>query len=195
MRDHDALLAEVRSCTLCEPRLPLGARPVLQLHPAARVLVVSQAPGRRAHESGIPFDDLSGERLREWLGIDARCFYDDRRLAILQMGFCYPGRGKTGDLPPRPECAPAWRAPLTAHLARIELTLVIGQYAQRHQFDGPAVSVTDRVADWRRYWPAVVPMPHPSPLNHRWLQRNPWFEDEVLPALRERVAQVLGRPA
>lgn len=187
-----AFLKEVRACTLCEPNLPLGARPVLQMHPAARVLVVSQAPGSKAHaSSGIPFDDQSGERLREWLRIDARSFYDRSKLAIVPMGFCYPGRGKTGDLPPRPECAPAWRAPLLDFLDRIELTLVIGQYAQRHHFDGPVMSVTNRVSDWRRRWPSVVPMPHPSPLNYRWLQRNPWFEEDVLPALRERIAEVL----
>lgn len=188
---HDVLLERVRSCTICEPRLPLGARPVLQLHPAARVLLVSQAPGRKAHESGVPFDDASGERLRDWLGIAPERFYDRGNIAILPMGFCYPGRGRSGDLPPRPECAPAWREPLLACLERVELTLVVGRYAQRHHFAGPSMPLTERVRDWRRYWPSTVPMPHPSPLNHRWLQRNPWFESDLLPALRGRIAEVL----
>ena len=190
---HDVLLERVRGCTICEPHLPLGARPVLQLHPVARILLVSQAPGRRAHASGVPFDDPSGERLRDWLGIEPESFYDRREVAILPMGFCYPGRGRGGDLPPRPECAPAWRERLLARLERVELTLVVGQYAQRYHFDGPATSLTERVRDWRRYWPSTVPMPHPSPANHRWLRRNPWFEAELVPALRERVARVLGR--
>lgn len=185
------LLAEVRACTLCEPELPLGARPVLQLHPAARILVVGQAPGRKVHATGMPFNDPSGDRLREWLGVDRAQFYDERLLAILPMGFCYPGTGKAGDLPPRPECAATWRAPLLAQLQRVQLTLLLGQYAQAWHLGGGRTSVTQRVLDWRQSWPTLVSLPHPSPRNNRWLRNNPWFAAELLPALRERVAEIL----
>lgn len=189
------LLAEVEACTLCRDHLPQVPRPILQLHPEARILIASQAPGRRAHASGIPFDDASGERLRDWMGIAPEVFYDREKIAILPMGFCYPGKGKSGDLPPRRECAPAWRRRLLAELTQLELTLVIGQYAQAwHLPDRPA-SLTETVREWRRWWPTVLPLPHPSPLNNLWLRRNPWFEQEVVPRLRERVAQVLARPS
>lgn len=189
----DALLAEVRGCRLCEAHLPAGPRPVLQLSAGARILVAGQAPGRRVHASGLPFDDPSGDRLRDWLGVTREVFYDPARLAIVPMGFCYPGTGKSGDLPPRPECAPAWRAKLLGHLDALELTLVIGQYAHAYHFGGGRRSLTETVRDWRAYWPSVVPLPHPSPRNNLWLRKNPWFEAEVVPALRERVASVLGR--
>lgn len=187
------LLADVRACRICEPHLPLGPRPVLQLHPRARILVASQAPGRRVHASGIPFDDASGERLRGWLGLTRTQFHDPKLVAIVPMGMCYPGTGRSGDLPPRPECAATWRAPLLARLSRIELTLVIGRHAiEWHCRGEPAASLTDRVKHWRTTTPALVPLPHPSPRNNRWLKVNPWFEREVLPALRERVAHVAG---
>lgn len=188
----DALLARVRACRLCEPELPLGARPVLQLHPDARILIAGQAPGRKVHETGVPFDDPSGARLREWLGIERERFYDPRTVALLPMGFCYPGTGKNGDLPPRPECAATWRQPLLDHLPRLELTLVLGQYAQAWHLDGRRESVTVRVRNWRRHWPSVVPLPHPSPRNNRWLAQNPWFESELLPALRMRVREIVN---
>ena len=186
------LLADVRACTLCAGQLPLGPRPIVQVAAQARILIAGQAPGSRVHASGIPFDDPSGERLRDWLGVDAQTFYDARRIALLPMGFCYPGTGTSGDLPPRPECAPAWRAQLLAALPGIQLTLVLGQYAQAwHLGAAAAGSLTDTVADWRRHWPAILPLPHPSPRNNLWLKRNPWFASEVLPALRERVARLL----
>lgn len=184
------LLAQVRQCTLCAAELPLGPRPLLQLAPAARILIVGQAPGRRAHESGLPFNDPSGDRLRSWLGIEREVFYDARQIALLPMGLCYPGTGKSGDLPPRPECAPAWRAPLLARLARVELTLLIGQYALAAHL--PGATLTERVAGWREHWPRTLPLPHPSPRNQAWIKRHPWFEAELLPALRRRVAEVLG---
>lgn len=187
------LLTEVRACTLCAAHLPLGPRPVLQLHASARILVAAQAPGRKVHASGLPFDDASGERLRDWLGVTRETFYDPTQLAILPMGFCYPGTGKSGDLPPRPECAPAWRARLLAHLPRIELSLVIGQYAQAYHLPGVAASLTQRVQAWREHWPRIVPLPHPSPRNNLWLNRNPWFAAELLPVLRARVSEVLCR--
>lgn len=187
-----ALLAEVRACTKCKAHLPLGPRPVLQAHRGARILVAGQAPGRRVHACGVPFDDASGDRLREWLGVTRDVFYDASRIAILPMGFCYPGTGKSGDLPPRPECAPAWRAPLLAHLRKLELTLVIGQYALAYHLPHGEGTLTGTVQAWRRHWPHVVPLPHPSPRNNIWLRRNPWFARDLLPALRRRVAKVLA---
>ncbi len=185
------LLDEVRHCTLCAEALPLGARPILQFHPDARILIAGQAPGRKTHASGVPFADASGHRLREWLGLPPEMFYDPHQIAILPMGFCFPGDGKTGDLPPRPECAPAWRAALLRQLTRIRLTLVIGRYAQAYHLPHAGGSVTEVVRAWRDHWPAVIPLPHPSPRNNLWLRRNPWFGDELLPALRLRVTQVL----
>ena len=186
------LLTEVRACTRCAQHLPLGPRPVLQLHASARLLVAGQAPGRKVHETGLPFNDASGDRLRDWLGISRATFYDARQVAIVPMGFCFPGTGKSGDLPPRPECAPAWRAPLLSHLQQLRLTLVIGRYALAYHLPDAGASLTAVVQDWRRHWPQVVPLPHPSGRNNLWLKRNPWFEQELLPLLRTRVAQVLA---
>ena len=193
MRSFSSLLSAVRACTLCTGQLPLGPRPVLQLHPDARILIVGQAPGRKVHETGVPFNDASGERLRAWLGVTRELFYDPRRIALVPMGLCYPGTGAAGDLPPRPECAPAWRQALLAQLRQLELTLVLGRYAQAYHLGAPSASVSERVRSWRRHWPLLVPLPHPSPRNNRWLALNPWFECELLPIVRERVAQVLTR--
>ena len=191
-----SLLAEVRACTLCAAHLPLGPRPVLQLQPSARILIAGQAPGRKVHESGVPFDDASGDRLRAWLGVSRDTFYDARQIAILPMGFCFPGTGKSGDLPPRPECALAWRAQLLSHLKHLELTVVIGQYALDHHLPGTGGaaggSVTQTVQGWRNHGPQTMPLPHPSPRNNIWLKRNPWFEVDLLPVLRARVAGVLA---
>jgi uracil-DNA glycosylase len=159
---------------------------------SARVLIVGQAPGRRVHESGIPFDDPSGVRLREWMGVDPDTFYDPAAVAIVPMGFCYPGTGKSGDLPPRPECAPAWRERVLSHLGAVGLTLVLGQYAQAYHLGGPRQSVTEAVRSWRDHWPTVLPLPHPSPRNVGWFKRNPWFSEEVVPVLRERVGALLA---
>ena len=186
-----ALLAEVRRCRICADRLPLGPRPVLQLHPAARILVASQAPGRKVHETGVPFSDASGERLRGWPGLTRDEFYNPRLVAIVPMGLCYPGRGTSGDLPPRPECAPKWRAPLLASLGRLELTLAIGQYAIAWHLPDERGTLTQVVRGWREFWPQVVPLPHPSPRNNGWLAQNSWFERELVPQLRQRVAQIL----
>jgi uracil-DNA glycosylase len=186
-----ALLRDVRACRLCAEHLPSGLRPVLQFSPTARLLVASQAPGRKVHETGVPFADASGERLRSWLGISCDVFYDRRQVAILPMGFCFPGTGRSGDLPPRPECAPAWRSQLLAHLSQLQLLLVIGRYAVAYHLPDARASLTDAVRDWRRGWPHVLPLPHPSPRNNLWLKRNPWFAAEVLPALRARVREVL----
>jgi uracil-DNA glycosylase len=190
----DTLLAEVRNCTLCAPHLPLGPRPVVQLHPTARILLAAQAPGRKVHETGLPFNDASGDRLRRWLGVSRDAFYDPRAFAIVPMGFCYPGKGKSGDLPPRAECAPRWRAPLLKSLQQLQLTLVIGQYACAWHLPGEREGLTVAVRNWRSHWPGVVPLPHPSPLNNGWLVRNPWFEEELVPLLQARVAEVLRAP-
>lgn len=188
----DELVRQVRACEICAEALPHGPRPVVQLSQASRILVVGQAPGRRVHETGLPFNDPSGDRLRQWMGITRETFYDDRKLAILPMGFCYPGTGKSGDLPPRPECAPAWRNALLDRLSNIGLTLVIGQYAHAWHLPDGKKSVTENVKNWRQYWPDFLPMPHPSPRNNLWLRRNPWFEEEVIPELQERVAALLA---
>jgi len=185
------LLSEVRACRICEAHLPLGPRPVVQMDQQARILIVGQAPGRKVHDSGVPFNDASGNRLREWLGVTGDVFYDPKQFALVPMGFCFPGSGRSGDLPPRPECAPAWREQLLGHLARVELTLVLGQYAQAYHFGKGRQSLTELVKSWRTYWPHMVPLPHPSPRNNLWLRRNPWFEEDVLPPLRKRVAELL----
>ncbi|RME64598.1 MAG: uracil-DNA glycosylase family protein [Alphaproteobacteria bacterium] len=185
------LIAAVRACTLCDG-LPLGPKPLLQWHPRARILIAGQAPGKRAHEKGVPFDDPSGDRLRAWMGIGRDVFYDASRIAILPMGFCFPGKGAGGDLPPRAECAPAWRQRLLDHLSDLALILVIGQYALRWHVGGDA-SLTDTVRQWRRHWPRLLPLPHPSPRNGPWLKKNPWFAADVLPALQARVRDILGQ--
>jgi len=191
----NSLLAEVRGCVRCAENLPLGPRPVLQVHASARILIAGQAPGRKVHETGVPFDDASGDRLRQWLGVSKAVFYDERQVAILPMGFCFPGTGSAGDLAPRPECAPAWRAVLLSRLTGIQLTLVIGQYAQAYHLPDTASSVTEAVRGWRRNWPGIIPLPHPSPRNNLWLKRNPWFNEELVPALRIRVSEVLAHDA
>ena len=190
----DALLAEIRACRACAEALPHPPRPVIHAHPEARILVVGQAPGRRVHETGISFNDPSGDRLRDWMGIDRETFYDARRVALVPMGFCYPGTGRGGDLPPRPECAERWREPVLAGMPRIELTLLVGSYAIAwHLYcERRMPPVGEVVADWRRHWPALLPMPHPSPRNNRWLRDRPWFEAEVVPALQRRVAELIG---
>jgi uracil-DNA glycosylase len=195
MPDGDALaslLTDVRACTLCAGQLPLGPRPVLQMHASARILVAGQAPGRKVHETGVPFNDASGERLRAWMGVSREQFYDARQVAIVPMGFCYPGTGPSGDLPPRPECAPAWRAGLLSHLKALELTLVIGRFAQAYHLPDAGASLTQAVLAWQQHWPRVVTLPHPSPRNNLWLKRHPWFEEEWVPMLRALVARLLG---
>lgn len=189
----DTLLRDVRACRVCAAHLPLGPRPVVQAGSSARILIVGQAPGLRVHQTGIPWDDLSGERLRGWMGVEKTQFYDASRIAIIPMGLCYPGRGKGGDLPPRPECAPLWFDRLLAQLPRIEVTLLIGQYAQRRFLGaGRKKTLTATVKAWREYAPRSIPLPHPSPRNQPWFQRHPWFDQEVVPMLRALIGG-LGR--
>lgn len=192
-RALDDLLGAIRACRACAAYLPLGPRPIVQAGIGARLLIVGQAPGANVHASGVPWDDASGARLRDWLGVEPSVFYDARQIAIMPMGYCYPGRGRGGDLPPRRECAALWHERLLAQLPDIGLTLLIGQYAQRH-FLGRAckASLTETVAASAEYAPGIMPLPHPSPRNTAWFQRHPWFERELLPVLRERVQALLS---
>ncbi|MBG9998952.1 uracil-DNA glycosylase family protein [Pseudoalteromonas sp. NSLLW24] len=193
MNSHQ-LIDQVSKCVICDPHLPLGARPVIQFNPNARILIAGQAPGIKVHETGVPFNDASGNRLREWLGLTRDEFYDANNIAILPMSFCYPGRGKSGDLPPRKECAPAWREQLLAALPNIELTIVLGKYAQAYHLpETKKMPLTELVKSWREYWPNYLVLPHPSPRNNIWLKKNPWFEQDVLPELGKRIATILNK--
>jgi uracil-DNA glycosylase len=183
--------AEAKSCRLCEPHLPLGPRPVFAIGAKARLLIVGQAPGRRVHETGIPWNDASGETLRAWLALDREAFYDASRIAILPMGLCYPGTGARGDHPPRPECAPLWHPRLLGALPGIRLTLLVGLYAQAYYLGRrrkKTLALT--VKDWQDYLPEYFPLPHPSPRNRLWLKKNPWFDRSVIPALRRHVGAI-----
>lgn len=184
----DVLLEEVRACTLCEAHLPLGPRPLVRASGRAKIVIIGQAPGKAAHASGTPWDDRSGARLRAWLGMCERDFYDDGMVAIVPMGFCYPGRGRGGDLPPRPECAAAWHDRLLRSLEHVQLTVLVGRYAFEHKLGGRYASLTEAVGSWEDLLPSMIVLPHPSPRINRWLAKHGWFEREVLPALRERVA-------
>lgn len=187
----DTLSIQIKQCRICEAQLPCPPRPVFQASPEARILVVGQAPGIRVHESGIPFKDPSGVRLRHWMGVDEDTFYNPKMIALLPMGFCYPGTGKSGDLPPRPECAKTWRQPVLDQLLKVELTLVIGQYAINwHLGSSKKKNLTETVKAWRAYAPDIIPLPHPSPRNNIWIKKNPWFED-LIPVVRRSVAQQL----
>jgi uracil-DNA glycosylase len=188
------LMREARACTCCAAVLPHAPRPVFQLHASARLLIAAQAPGRKVHDSGIPFNDASGERLRDWLGLTREVFYDARRVAILPMGFCFPGAGASGDLPPRRECARTWRSPLLAQLKQVRLTLAIGRYAIAYHLPQTRGPLTDTVRAGRAHGADCIALPHPSPRNNGWLKHNPWFESELLPALRQRVARALATP-
>ncbi len=187
------LISAAGACRICADQLPEGPRPVFQVGPEARLLIAGQAPGRKVHATGIPFDDPSGETLRAWLGIDRATFYDPSQVAILPMAFCYPGRGKSGDLPPSPKCAPAWRAKLLATMPDIHLTIVIGRYALAYHLAASAKpTLTETVRAFRDYLPKHLPLPHPSPRNRPWLKRHPWFEADVIPALQKKVADILA---
>ena len=192
--DFGILLGHVRSCRICTTELPLGPRPVVRGTPPAGLLIIGQAPGTRVHKSGIPWNDPSGERLRDWLQIHPNDFYDASKIAILPMGFCYPGlSAKGGDMPPRPECAPKWHPQLLAALPNIQLTLLIGQYAQRRYLGKTRKkTLTATVQNWRDYGPKYLPLPHPSWRNNAWIKKNPWFTEEVLPKLRKQVSDLVN---
>ncbi len=187
------LLARVTACTVCAEHLPHPPRPVLRASPSARLLIVGQAPGRRVHATGIPWNDPSGDRLRDWLGMTREQFYDASRIAIVPAGLCYPGTVDGSDLPPRAECAPRWHPPLRAAMPKIRLTLLIGAYAQAYYLGTQRRrTLAETVENWRGFDPALFPLPHPSPRNRRWFKQHPWFDAEVVPALRARVGAVLG---
>lgn len=189
----DAVLAEARACRRCEAVLPLGPRPVLRAAATARILIVGQAPGTRVHATGIPWNDASGDRLRDWLGLERETFYDERRVAIVPMGLCYPGRDANGgDRPPRPECAPLWHQRIVAALPNLALTLLVGRYAQsRYLGQERARTLTEAVRAWRTYGQRLWPLPHPSWRTIAWQRRNPWFDAELLPELRQRLRALL----
>jgi uracil-DNA glycosylase len=188
----EALVAEIRDCRVCAAHLPHAPRPVVRVAAAARILIAGQAPGRRVHESGLPFDDPSGDRLRAWMGIDRAAFYDQRNIAVAAMGFCYPGTRNGADLPPRRECAPLWRPLLMPLLSEVRLTLLVGAYAQRYHLGARAkATLSETVRAWREYGAETLPLPHPSWRNTAWLKRNAWFEAELLPELRRRVCDTL----
>lgn len=190
--NYRKLLRDVRACRICAAELPHAPRPVVQLHPDAKVLIVGQAPGRKVHASGKPFDDASGERLRNWLGVSLTEFYDPHRIALVPMGLCFPGTRNGADLPPLKACETAWRAPLLACLPNVELTLVLGRYAQDYHCPEVRGTLTERVSAWRLFWPERVPLPHPSPRNTLWFRRNAWVEAELIPRVRHRVQEILA---
>lgn len=186
------IIEKAKSCTTCEEFLTAGIRPVFSVHPQAKINIIGQAPGRRVHESGIPWNDSSGKRLREWLGIEEEIFYNPKKIAIMPMGFCYPGSKKSGDLPPRPECAPQWHQPLMNLMPDVQLSLLIGQYAQKYYLkEKRKKTLTETVRAWRAYLPHYLPLPHPSPRNQHWWMKNEWFGEEVLPYLRGIIAEHL----
>jgi uracil-DNA glycosylase len=192
--DFAQLLAEIRGCTRCAADLPLGPRPIVRGTPQARLLVISQAPGTRAHETGLSFNDRSGDRLRDWMGVDRDVFYDEARVAVMAMGFCYPGRDpKGGDRPPRPECAPLWHPRLRPHFATVGLTLLVGSYSIRYYLpESRRTALGDTVARWREFLPDYFVLPHPSWRTTGWERKNPWFSEEALPELKVRVAALVS---
>ncbi|MCB9944949.1 MAG: uracil-DNA glycosylase family protein [Geminicoccaceae bacterium] len=193
MDDLTTLLEDIRACRHCEKYLPLGPRPIIRAQTSARILLIGQAPGTKVHASGIPWNDASGDRLRLWMGLDRETFYDESRVAIMPMGFCYPGKGQSGDLPPRPECAPLWHGRVMAHLPNLELILLVGSYAIHYYLKSEKKqTLTDSVRNWRDAPSPYLPLPHPSPRNIAWFKRNPWMDDELIPYMKGRVGALLG---
>ncbi len=189
------LLSDIRSCTICAEQLPLGPRPIVTADRKSKIAIVGQAPGIKVHQTGIPWDDASGRQLKNWLGVSDKQFYDKRLFALVPMGFCYPGKRKLGDLPPRPECAPQWHTPLMDQMPNIRLTILVGMYAQKYYLgDAMKINLTENVESDREFLPDYLPLPHPSPRNRFWLRKNLWFEQEVLPELRKRVSEILTNP-
>ncbi|MCG6274451.1 uracil-DNA glycosylase family protein [Vibrio vulnificus] len=188
----EQLLTQIRACQVCASALPLGANPVVQAHSEAKILIIGQAPGTKVHHTSIPWTDASGNRLRAWLDIEKQTFYNPKQIAIMPMGFCYPGQGQSGDLPPRKECAPLWHEALLKHLPNLELTLLIGQYAQNRYLSNKPKTLTETVQNWQAWLPDYLPLPHPSPRNTLWLRKNPWFEEQTVPYLRQQVHQRLS---
>ena len=189
----DKLAEDIKRCTVCQNTLPLGARPVIAVGRHSKILIIGQAPGLAVHQTGIPWNDKSGNNLRQWLNVDKVTFYNTSNISIIPMGFCYPGKGKSGDQPPRSECAPLWHAQLLHHLPELQLTLLIGKYAQQYYLpDNPFTGLTETVQNAYRFLPRFFPLPHPSPRNNIWMARNPWFKNDILPLLRYQVKRVLN---
>lgn len=187
------LLSEIRGCEVCKAHLPLGPRPIVAAHPESKIAIIGQAPGTKVHKTGVPWDDPSGRQLRKWLGVTDGIFYDESKIALVPMGFCYPGKGTSGDLPPRTECAPLWHGPILEKMPNLQMLLLIGSYAQNHYLGKAAKStLTETVKSYASYLPKYFPLPHPSPRNRFWLTKNPWFYDGVVPRLQMRVATILG---
>ena len=186
------LLHDIRQCNICSEHLQFGPRPVVSGHPDSKTVIIGQAPGTKVHNSGIPWDDASGKQLRKWLNVSDEDFYDDAKFAIVPMGFCYPGKGKTGDLPPRPECEPQWHEPLFNKMPNLELVILIGMYAQKYYLQQEAKkTLTETVANYKDYLPKYFVLPHPSPRNRFWLTKNPWFDVEVVPELRKCISKLI----
>ena len=188
----DELLSRIRKCEVCKDYLPLGPRPVVQLSSFSKIMIISQAPGRRVHETGIPWNDISGKRLREWMNVDDALFYNPLIFSIAPMGFCYPGKGKSGDLPPRPQCAPMWHPQIFKHFTGKPLILLIGQYAQKYYLkNNCGNNLTETVRNYKQYLPDYFPLPHPSLRNQNWVKINPWFMKEVIPELQKRIRELI----
>ena len=187
------LLHNISQCTICEKHLTLGPRPVVSAHKNSKIVIIGQAPGTKVHASGIPWDDSSGKQLRKWLSVSVDDFYDETKFAIVPMGFCYPGKGKTGDLPPRLECAPQWHEVLMKKMPNVELIILIGMYAQKYYLRKEAKkTLTETVANYKDYLPNYFVLPHPSPRNRFWMTKNPWIDDEVLPVLKKKISDILS---
>ena len=184
------LLKEARACKFCEKHLPLGARPIVEATKKSKIVLISQAPGRIVHQSGIAWNDQSGKKLREWLGVNETTFYDNKNFAILPMGFCYPGKAKTGDAPPRKECAPMWHDTILSELKNVQLKILIGAYAANYYLPGK-LNLTEKVSAYQDFLPDYWCLPHPSPVNRFWRSKNPWFEQEVVPKLQTRVHKII----
>jgi len=185
------ILAEISRCRICDEFLPKGPRPIVAAHANSKLAIIGQAPGAKVHETGVPWDDPSGKRLRDWLAVENETFYDASKIALIPMGFCYPGKGKSGDLPPRKECAPLWHAPLMRGMKKVELILLIGKYAQAYYLRGAKKTLTANVMNFQEYLPKYFPLPHPSPRNNIWMKKNPEFSEIVLPTLQQRVKAII----
>jgi uracil-DNA glycosylase len=186
------LLSEIRNCTVCKEFLPNAPKPIIQASSASKIVIIGQAPGQKVQDSGIPWDDASGNNLKEWLGVDNQTFYNEKLFALIPMGFCYPGTGKSGDLPPRPECAPLWHPQVLKEMKEVKLTLLIGQYAQHYYLKKYTLkTLTETVRNYEEYLPNYFPLPHPSPRNNIWQKKNNWFKVTLLPILREKVDLIL----
>lgn len=186
------LLTEIRKCKICEAYLPYEPKPIIQASDHSKIVIIGQAPGLRVQESGIPWNDPSGDNLRKWLGVDKQIFFDEELIALVPMGFCYPGTGKSGDLPPRKECAPQWHEKVLNNMSNVQLTLLIGRYAQNYYLKNQArKNLTETVKDFKHYLPNYFPLPHPSPRNNIWQKKNSWFSETTIPSLQARVKQIL----